>query len=163
MAMFQAPKRETPRTVTPRSNGQEPRLSILAAGTKITGELETDGMLRIEGRVEGNLRVSGQVLVARGGVVEGDVVTRQAVVGGEVHGHILADEWVELQPGCAVDGDITTPRIAVQEGGIVNGRLKMAKPGALEAATPRSMEQKPKYPAGQREREAEPVVLRSAS
>lgn len=159
MAMFQS-KAEAPRSVPPRRSGQEPQLSILAPGAKITGELETDGMLRIEGRVEGNLRVSGQVLVARGGVVEGDIATRQAIIGGEVRGHVLADEWVELQPGCAVNGDITTPRIAVQEGGVVNGRLKMANPHAVEQ-TPKSMEQKPKYPTGARAKQDEPVPLRS--
>ncbi len=159
MAMFQAGKGEA-RPASPRGGSQEPRLSIIAAGTKITGELETDGMLRIEGHVEGNLRVSGQLLVAKGGVVSGDVATRQVIVGGEVQGQILADEWVELQPGCSVTGDITTPRIAVQEGGVVNGRLKMAKPHAMEQ-TPKSMEQKAKYPAGAREKSDAPVPLRS--
>ncbi len=110
---------------TLRGNGAEPRLSILASGTRITGGLETDGLLRVEGSVEGNLRAEGQILIAPGGFVEGDITTRQAIVAGEVHGQIVAEESVELKAGCKVYGDITTPRIAVEEGGSMNGQLRM--------------------------------------
>jgi len=108
-----------------RGSGVEARLSILASGTRITGALETDGVLRVEGSVEGNLRADGQIVIAPGGLVEGDITTRQAIVAGEVRGQIVAEESVELKAGCRVLGDITTPRIAVEEGGSVNGQLKM--------------------------------------
>jgi cytoskeletal protein CcmA (bactofilin family) len=101
-------------------------LSILAAGMRIAGTLETDGFLRIEGTVEGDLRAKGQVLVSPGGSIEGDLHTRQAIVAGEVRGQIFATESVELKAGCKVDGDITTPRIKVEEGGVVNGELRMS-------------------------------------
>ena len=125
MSMFGATKDGTP-TPLPRSGGREPNLSILAAGTRITGALETEGFLRVEGRVEGDLRAEGQVLVSPGGVVEGNIKTRQAVVAGEVNGEILAEESVELKAGCQVNGNISTPRITVEEGGAVNGELRMS-------------------------------------
>jgi cytoskeletal protein CcmA (bactofilin family) len=110
-------------SLSPRD--QEQGLSIVAARTRITGGIEIDGVLRIAGRVNGNIRADGQVLVAPGGVVEGDIMTRQAMVGGEVRGQILADELVVLHTGCTVHGDVVTPRIAVEEGATFNGNLRM--------------------------------------
>ncbi len=111
-------------SLSPRD--QEQGLSIVAAGTRITGGIEIDGVLRIAGRVDGNIRADGQVLVAPSGVVEGDIMTRQAIVGGEMRGQILADELVVRCTGCTVQGNIVTPRIAVEEGATLNGNLRMA-------------------------------------
>jgi cytoskeletal protein CcmA (bactofilin family) len=119
----QAPARPGPRG--------EPGLSIVAIGMHITGELDTNGVIKVEGKVSGSLRAEGQVLVAKGGLVEGDIYTREAIVGGEVRGAIYADERVEVQANSKIDGDVTTQRIAVQEGGEVNGFIKMGNPNAL--------------------------------
>ena len=132
MALLRSATQKPHPKPTSRPNGKEPGLSILAAGTRITGELETDGVLRVEGKVEGNLRALGQVLVGTGGVVEGDIVTREAIIGGQVRGQILADISVTVQAAGAIDGDITTPRIVVEEGGTVNGYVRTAEPQSLQ-------------------------------
>jgi len=125
MPVFRSANDSSPQAQKPRSSAHEANLSILAAGMRVVGTLETDGVVRIEGKVEGNLSAGGQVLISAGGLVEGDVTTRQAIVAGEVRGQIIASESVELKPGCTVHGDITTPRIKVEEGGEVNGNLRM--------------------------------------
>lgn len=129
--MFASTKRDGDLPAPLRSGSQEPGLSILAPGIRIVGEIETQGVVKIEGQIEGSVRADGQVLVARGGVVKGDIATRQAVIAGEVHGGIFADERVELQASCVIDGDITAPRIVVEEGGQVNGQIRMANPQAV--------------------------------
>jgi cytoskeletal protein CcmA (bactofilin family) len=58
-------------------------------------------------------------------VVEGDLQTREAVLAGEVHGTVLASERVEVQPTAQVHGDIVTPRLLIQEGGRINGAIRM--------------------------------------
>jgi cytoskeletal protein CcmA (bactofilin family) len=65
------------------------------------------------------------VLVAKGGLVEGDIQTREAIVGGEVRGGITATQRIEIQPASVVHGDLSTPMLLVQEGGEVNGVLRM--------------------------------------
>jgi cytoskeletal protein CcmA (bactofilin family) len=129
--MFSSTKRDSDAPGTARGGGNEARLSVLAAGTRIVGELETDGVVKIEGELEGSVRAQGQVLVAKGGLVKGDIATRQAIIAGEVHGGVFADERVELQATSHVEGDITAPRIVVEEGGRVNGHIKMANPQVL--------------------------------
>jgi cytoskeletal protein CcmA (bactofilin family) len=118
-----------------RPRGGESGLTIVANGTRVVGDLESDGVIKIEGEVVGAVRADRQVLIARGGRVEGDVVTAEAVLGGEVSGSVLATERVEVQTGAIVNGDIVTGRLIVQEGGEVNGSVKMGS-DASQAVPP---------------------------
>ncbi len=114
-----------------RSPSREAALSVIAAGTSIAGELSSDGIVKVEGTIVGSVRAERQVLISKGGRIDGDVFTREAVVGGEVRGSILADERVEVQASSIIEGDITTQRILVHEGGEVNGHVRMGNPQAL--------------------------------
>ena len=95
-------------------SGKEAGLSVVSAGMRITGQLDTTGVVKVEGIVVGSIRAERQVLVAKGGVVEGDILTREAVIGGQVRGAIYADERVEVQTTSQIHGDITTKRILLQ-------------------------------------------------
>ena len=126
MAIFSNTTRDTP-AATPieaaparrRSDGMA--LSIVAKDMTITGDLDTEGVVKVEGRVNGSIRAAAQVLVSPGAIVQGDVHTREAVVAGSIH----ASERVELQASAAVVGDVMTPRIAILEGGRLSGAVKM--------------------------------------
>ena len=96
-----------------------PGLSIIGAGMRVVGDISADGVVKIEGSVSGTVRAAKQVLVARGGEVEGDVVSREAIIGGE--------ERVELQSTSVVHGDVSTKRLLIQEGGEINGVLRMGE------------------------------------
>jgi len=110
------------------AGGREaPGLSIIGAGMRVVGDISADGVVKIEGSVSGTVRAAKQVLVARGGEVEGDVVSREAIIGGEVRGAIYAEERVELQTTSVVHGDVHTKRLLVQEGGEINGVLRMGE------------------------------------
>ena len=102
-------------------------LSIIGTGMKVVGDIMAEGVVKVEGVVVGTVRAGRQVLVAKGGEVEGDIITREAIVGGEVRGSIQAQERVEVQATSVVYGDITTRRLLVQEGGELNGVLRMAE------------------------------------
>ena len=105
--------------------GEAPGLSIIAAGTTVTGDIHTDGVVKVEGQVIGNIDAKQQVLVARGGSVQGDVRTEQAVIGGSVTGAVAATSRAEIQGSAVVDGNLTTRRLVVLEGGRLNGALEM--------------------------------------
>src|SRR5690606_30361473 len=101
-------------------------LSIIAAGTTINGDIDTDGVIRTEGRVEGAVRAGRRVLVGRQGSVLGDIGTREAVIGGKVEGTITATERLEVQSTSLIIGDINTRAIAVIEGGKINGSVRIS-------------------------------------
>jgi cytoskeletal protein CcmA (bactofilin family) len=126
---------------TPMRRGEQVTLSIIAAGMTITGDLTTDGVVKIEGRVQGTVRAGQQVLISKGGQVQGDINTKEAVVGGEVNGAIRAEDRVEVQATAVIEGDILTRRILVMEGGRVNGEMKVGETesrAAKSAANPAS-------------------------
>jgi cytoskeletal protein CcmA (bactofilin family) len=123
MAMFNKDANEKSE---PKSGAiTEAALSIVAAGMRVMGDIETNGVLKIEGTVEGTVRGARQVLVGRQGEVKGDVHAREVVVGGKVDGTITAAERVEVQGTSSVTGDIYTKSIVVLEGGKINGTVRM--------------------------------------
>ena len=117
-------------------------LSIIGTGMRVVGDISADGVVKIEGTVVGTVQAAKQVLVAKGGEVEGDVVSREAIIGGEVRGGIYAEERVELQATSVVHGDVSTKKLFVQEGGEINGVLRMGE----DAGQP---PQRGQRPAGQ--------------
>ncbi|MEP6692061.1 MAG: polymer-forming cytoskeletal protein, partial [Gemmatimonadaceae bacterium] len=123
MAIFGREGNGTADARTSGQTGREPSLSIIAAGMIITGDIETDGVVKIEGRVDGAIKAARQVLVGRQGEVHGDITTREAVVGGTVHGTINAAERLEVQSTSLIVGDINTRAIAVVEGGRISGSV----------------------------------------
>ncbi|HEX3275852.1 MAG TPA: polymer-forming cytoskeletal protein, partial [Gemmatimonadales bacterium] len=108
--------------------------SIIASDMTVVGDLETEGVVRIEGRIRGTVRAGAQVLVSAGAVIEGDLHSQEAVVAGQVSGAIVARDRVELQATAVVSGDIHTPRIAIVEGARVTGEVKMDHSEASQAA-----------------------------
>src|SRR5690242_3612924 len=116
-----------------QGNGSEaePGLSIIGTGMRVVGDITADGVVKIEGTVVGTVRAGRQVLVGKGGEVEGDVISREAIIGGEVRGSIRADERIEIQSTSVVHGDVAAKRLLVQEGGEINGVVRMGE-AALE-------------------------------
>jgi cytoskeletal protein CcmA (bactofilin family) len=114
----------------------ESALSIIGSGMRVVGDITADGVVKIEGTVIGTVRAGRQVLVAKGGEVEGDVITREAIIGGEVRGTVVAAERVEIQTASVVHGDITSKRLLVHEGGEINGVIRMGEGAAAEESEP---------------------------
>lgn len=110
-----------------RAGRADAALTIIAPGTRVEGELTSPGVVKVEGTIVGTVRAERQVLVAKGGLVEGDIHSAEAVIGGRVNGAILSGDRVEVQAGATVHGDVTTTRLVVQEGGEINGLVKMAE------------------------------------
>lgn len=126
-------KQADPRPAVPRGGPPAGSLSVIGAGMTVQGDVATGGIVRVEGTVDGHVAAQGQVLVAKGGMVKGDIETREAIVGGTVTGAITATERVEIQAGATVHGDVITRRIAVAEGATLNGQIRMGEAPARPA------------------------------
>jgi len=142
-----------------RPSGREERhppvaegsLSIIAKGTCLTGDVDADGVVKVEGKVVGNIRAARQVLIGKEGHVEGDSQSLEVSVGGHIQGSIQAEERVELQASCTVVGDIATRRVLVEEGSQLDGSLRMAEiaePMPQGPEGPRDAKRAPESQAG---------------
>jgi len=122
-----------------KTASRDSALSIIATDLVVIGELRTEGVVKVEGTVEGDVHAGRQVLIATAGEVKGDIHTAEVIVGGKVQGSIYASERVEVQATSVVHGDIVTKRILVHEGGEVNGSVRMGDvQPSLKAAAPDS-------------------------
>lgn len=100
--------------------------AVIGPSIVIKGELIGKEDLAIEGRVEGNIRLSdNELLVGQKARIDATLEAKIVRVEGEVRGDILASERVELAPGSQVSGDIVSPRIAIADGARFKGSVDM--------------------------------------
>lgn len=125
MAMFG--KEEPTQRRVARGPGTESMLTIIAAGTSITGDVKSSGVLKVEGTIDGTVHQARQVMLAREGKIHGDVTAQEIVVGGVIDGNVNAADRLELQSSAVVNGDIITKSIVVMEGARINGIVKMTQ------------------------------------
>lgn len=115
----------------PRRVGQQ-GTSIIGPGAEMVGDLTGSGQLRIEGRVDGTIRMDGEVQVAAGGAVEGRIEADSVVTAGRIDGTIAARDAVRLEDGCRVEADVFSPVLELMEGGMLDGRVDMSGSGLPE-------------------------------
>lgn len=99
--------------------------SVLDAQIVVRGDIETDGTLRIDGRLEGNVLRAGSLVVGATGTIVGDVRALELVICGTIQGNIDVERRVELEATANVIGDLSADAILVHEGGTVRGRLQV--------------------------------------
>jgi cytoskeletal protein CcmA (bactofilin family) len=115
--------------------------SIVGEGTRFKGELDLNGLLRIDGDYSGTIRTPGKVLVGKNGRAECSIFAGTVVVGGVVKGDIHSTEKVIVLSTGMILGNVTTPRLIVEEGVILNGECtvhvgtKGAEPAAHRSAS----------------------------
>jgi len=114
--------------------------SIIGSGTKFRGDLDLQGLLRIDGDFEGNIETDGRILVGREGRARCILKAETVVVGGIVKGDIKATRKVVLLSTCVMIGNIQTPELIVEEGVLLHGHCTVSKDVDVLANAPSSEE-----------------------
>ncbi len=110
--------------------------SRINAGLKITGEVFGESDLVIDGEVNGKVRLSsGRVTVGSSGRVQAEIEAREIVVEGMVQGNLKAADSVRLGPGGRVTGSVLTPRIAIDDGARLRGKVETTTPSTKSRET----------------------------
>ncbi|MFT5233896.1 MAG: cytoskeletal protein CcmA (bactofilin family) [Candidatus Krumholzibacteriia bacterium] len=107
--------------------------SIIAQGCKFDGKVEVNGTLRIEGEFKGDIGTPESLVIGKTGVVHANCKVKNAIIGGQLFGNIVAENKIELQSGSHVEGDIKTKRLVIDEGVFFEGSCSM---GSGERKTP---------------------------
>lgn len=113
-------------------------MSIIGPGMSITGDLVTEGTVRVEGRIEGTVRAGKAVIIGKSGEVVGEVITQDAVIGGRLRGTLVAESRLELQATSDIEGQIRAPaqHLQLEEGARFNGQIQMLDQGQMAALPP---------------------------
>ena len=99
--------------------------TILGKGCVVGGDFNCETAARIDGVVEGNVKIAGQLIVGATGVIHGDVEAASIVIGGEIIGNVVAPERAELISTAKLIGDLTTGAIVIDENAIFQGKCDM--------------------------------------
>jgi cytoskeletal protein CcmA (bactofilin family) len=101
----------------------------------IKGEVSAQEPLTVSGRVDGTIEAPGQIVtIEAGAVVTADIAAGAIVIAGTVKGTLAAEDRIALHAGANVEGDLTAPRIAVDDGACVCGKAMIAGPRAIDLA-----------------------------
>ena len=111
------------------SGGTPPEavISVIGAGMKVTGDVETDGAVRIDGTIIGNVRAGKAVVIGKSGQVDGNIFTQDAVLSGGVSGSVVAESRLEVQATAVVSGDIQARRMQLEEGASLQGQVMVGR------------------------------------
>lgn len=99
--------------------------TMIGAGTTITGDLESNGDIRIDGVLKGNLLGKAKIIVGADGRVEGNIEGLQADIMGHVTGSIKVQELLYLHGTTEVNGDIYAGKLQVEPTAVFNGKCHM--------------------------------------
>ncbi len=99
--------------------------NTIGKGTYLHGDIETHGNLRIEGKVEGNIKTKSKIVLGRSSIVIGDIVAQNAEIEGEVSGKVHVSEMLILKSSSKINGNIKTNKLVVESGSEFNGGCKM--------------------------------------
>ncbi len=97
--------------------------SYIAAGCRITGDVEAPGALVMCGHVRGDGDVKGPLSLAVGAQWDGEVHARSGVIAGTIHGAIRVDEKIEIRASAVIHGRVTARKIAIAKGAIIEGEV----------------------------------------
>ena len=106
--------------------GEKKILNLINEGCKVEGVLISDSFIRIDGTVQGNMRVEEGAIIGDKGLVTGDIKTKSLIIYGMVNGNIDSDCLEIKSTGC-VNGEIKTLKLHIEFGGVYNGSLTMEK------------------------------------
>lgn len=100
--------------------------SVIAEDTTLQGGLRSAHGIRVVGSVEGDIESRGRAKIEKGGRVQGNITAPDVIVHGALEGHIKATGQVELGPESRMAGNIEAARIAIAEGCLFQGDIKMS-------------------------------------
>lgn len=110
---------------TPVTNGKID--TLIGVGTTIEGHIQASGILRVEGRIRGEVVSEGDVIVGEKGDIRANIKARHVTVAGKVQGNISASGRMHLIASGQLLGDVEAATVIIEEGAHFKGTCKMTE------------------------------------
>jgi cytoskeletal protein CcmA (bactofilin family) len=121
MAMFGKNGKATAKEIEEASKSS----NIITKGTTITGNIESLGIIRIDGNLIGDIRSRVKVVVGAAACIEGNIYAQHAEIEGEIKGTLEVAEVLVLKATAKIWGDIITGKLIVESGATFEGKCRM--------------------------------------
>jgi len=102
-------------------------MNIIGAGTVVEGKIRSQGSVRVDGKLIGEITASESLAIGTTGEIEGNVTAKNVTVGGKVRGTINASEKIVFDGKSVIRGDIRATRLIIDEGSIFDGKVSMTE------------------------------------
>lgn len=99
--------------------------NLISNGTDITGDIRSNGDIRIDGTLTGNLTTKGKMVLGPTGKIKGEVVCKNSEVSGTIEGKISVAQLLNLKASSRIAGDIITSKLAIEPGAWFTGKCSM--------------------------------------
>ena len=109
-------------------------INLISNGTEITGDIKSNGDIRIDGTLTGNLDTKGKVVIGSTGKVKGEVICKNSEVSGIVEGKIIVGQLLNLKVASKIIGEIVTYKLSIEPGAKFTGNCKMSETENNEGA-----------------------------
>ncbi len=106
--------------------------AFLDHGTSVTGELQFSGTLRIDGEFHGSITTSDKLIVGERGQIHADIKVGETEVYGKISGNVDSKKRIEIHATGRIQGEVRTPVLVIEEGGVLNGYSTMTGEGKSE-------------------------------
>lgn len=102
-------------------------INLIAKGTKITGDILSDGDIRIDGELSGNIETKGRVVIGASGRIVGDIRCKSSEIAGNLQGKVYITEQLSLKASSTINGDIVTGKLSIEPGAYFAGTCSMGE------------------------------------
>lgn len=103
-------------------------VSILSSGVKIEGKFISEGNVRIDGQILGDVVVTGNLTLGETSQIKGNVTAKNVTISGQVQGIVSADEKLILESQSKLIGDLKAKILIIHEGAVFIGKSSMNNP-----------------------------------
>jgi cytoskeletal protein CcmA (bactofilin family) len=121
-------------------------INLISNGTDITGDIKSNGDIRIDGTLTGNLITKGKVVIGSTGKIRGEVICKNSEVSGIVEGKISIEQLLNLKASSKILGDIVTSKLSIEPGAKFSGTCRMSENENYGGAPAAIKEKEPEKP-----------------
>ncbi len=103
-------------------------INLIGKGTQITGDIHSDGDIRIDGELSGTVQSTGRVVIGISGKIKGNVVCKNCEISGFVEGNLNIEDLLSIKSSAQVKGDLLSGKLSIEPGASFSGSCKMNQP-----------------------------------
>tara|TARA_B100000780_G_scaffold62704_1_gene40747 strand:- start:627 stop:1034 length:408 start_codon:yes stop_codon:yes gene_type:complete len=100
-------------------------INMIGAGTTINGDIVSKGDIRVDGTLKGSVNTQGKLVLGREGMIEGDVICKDADISGLIKAKITVSQLLSLKTTAKLSGDIITNKLSIEPGATFSGSCSM--------------------------------------
>jgi cytoskeletal protein CcmA (bactofilin family) len=100
-------------------------INIISEGTKIKGDINANGDIRIDGELIGNILAKGKLVIGPKGRIEGQINCNNIEISGYIKGKVTASELLNMKSTSQITGDIVAGKLSVEPGSVFSGSCIM--------------------------------------